>query len=51
MDRKRVNGPEQSVPPLLKNVPATPPLFNEQNKRADQRCAHDLRPICKTCLG
>ncbi|KAI7880188.1 ribosomal protein S5 domain 2-like protein [Lichtheimia hyalospora FSU 10163] len=45
MDRKRVNGPEQSVSPLLKNVPETPSLFNEQNKRADQRCAHDLRPI------
>ena len=47
MDRRRVNGPEQSVPPLLKNVPERQPIFNNDGKRTDQRTIDDLRPICK----
>ena len=47
MDRRRVNGPEQSVPPLLKNLPERQPILNNDGKRVDQRKIDDLRPICK----
>ncbi|KAI8149958.1 ribosomal protein S5 domain 2-type protein [Fennellomyces sp. T-0311] len=45
MDRKRVNGPEQSVAPILINVPERPPLLNSDGKRNDQRSIDDIRPI------
>ncbi|KAI7855832.1 ribosomal protein S5 domain 2-type protein [Circinella umbellata] len=45
MDRRRVNGPEQSVPPLLKNLPERQPILNNDGKRVDQRKIDDLRPI------
>ena len=47
MDRKRVNGPEQSVAPVLTNVPEQPPILNDDGKRIDQRTTDDVRPICK----
>ncbi|KAI8980401.1 ribosomal protein S5 domain 2-type protein [Pilobolus umbonatus] len=44
MDRKRVNGPESSVPPLFKNRDK-PAVVNEANKRADNRGIEDIRAI------
>ncbi|KAI9491510.1 ribosomal protein S5 domain 2-type protein [Zychaea mexicana] len=45
MDRKRVNGPDQSVAPLSTNVPERLPILNNDGKRVDQRSLDDLRPI------
>ncbi|KAI9265195.1 ribosomal protein S5 domain 2-type protein [Phascolomyces articulosus] len=45
MDRRRVNGPEQSIAPILKNVPVRTPLLDKGGKRVDQRTIDDLRPI------
>lgn len=55
MDRKRVHGPETSVPPVLKNVDAqqqkSAAVFDASTKkRADQRALEDIRPICKIAL-
>ncbi|KAI9032661.1 ribosomal protein S5 domain 2-type protein [Phycomyces nitens] len=47
MDRKRVNGPELSVPPIFKKSMEidTTALVNQNKKRADQRGLDDIRPI------
>ncbi|ORZ19510.1 ribosomal protein S5 domain 2-type protein [Absidia repens] len=45
MDRKRVTGPEHSVPPLFKTAAIRKPILNEKNRRLDNRNADDLRPI------
>lgn len=48
MDRKRVNGPEASVAPLLKNANQEhTPILNKENKRLDNRGIEDIRPVCK----
>lgn len=50
MDRKRVTGPELSVPPIFKNSAIRKPILNEKNRRLDDRNSDDLRPICKFFL-
>ncbi|KAI8097719.1 ribosomal protein S5 domain 2-type protein [Halteromyces radiatus] len=45
MDRKRVTGPELSVPPLFKKSTVSKNILNEKNRRLDDRTIHDLRPI------
>lgn len=51
MDRKRVNGPEASVAPLLKNAnQENTPILNKENKRLDNRGIEDIRPVCKFCI-
>ncbi|GAA5811077.1 hypothetical protein MFLAVUS_004506 [Mucor flavus] len=46
MDRKRVNGPEASVAPLLKNANQEhTPILNKENKRLDNRGIEDIRPV------
>ncbi|KAI8076460.1 ribosomal protein S5 domain 2-type protein [Gilbertella persicaria] len=45
MDRRRVNGPETSVPPIYKKEEQTKPVLNAEKKRLDNRAVEDLRPI------
>ncbi|KAF7723767.1 Exosome complex component MTR3 [Apophysomyces ossiformis] len=46
MDRKRVNGPEQSVAPIFKNQVNSTAILNDNNTRLDGRSVEDVRPIC-----
>lgn len=50
MDRKRVTGPESSVPPIFKNAINEQTIVNSDKKRLDTRSFEDLRPICKLHL-
>ncbi|KAG0173681.1 hypothetical protein DFQ28_009183 [Apophysomyces sp. BC1034] len=45
MDRKRVNGPEQSVTPIFKNLAKAAAVLNDNSKRLDGRSVEDVRPI------
>ncbi|CCA73082.1 hypothetical protein PIIN_07036 [Serendipita indica DSM 11827] len=46
-DRRRVNGPEESFPPIFIDDERLEPL-NSDNKRRDGRASEDLRPIFLT---
>jgi exosome complex component MTR3 len=48
-DRRRVNGPEESFPPVFEDEEQAEPLLSN-GKRRDGRALGDLRPIC-TFLG
>ncbi|CAO3592782.1 unnamed protein product [Absidia cylindrospora] len=45
MDRKRVTGPEHSLPPIFKTAAIRNPILNDKNQRLDDRTGDDLRPI------
>lgn len=48
MDRRRVNGPEVSVPPIFKETKELQnEILNNERKRLDNRGLEDLRAICK----
>ena len=47
MDRKRVNGPEQTVVPLVFPPKKLFPILNEKGTRVDGRAKDDIRPLCK----
>ncbi|KAI8973540.1 ribosomal protein S5 domain 2-type protein [Mycotypha africana] len=45
MDRRRVNGPEQSVEPIYKKLEEAVDILNSERKRLDERSTEDHRPI------
>lgn len=44
-DRRRVNGPEESFPPVFIDEPQPDSLLKD-GKRVDGRALGDVRPIC-----
>ena len=48
-DRRRVNGPEESFPPIFDNEAVLLPAI-ATGRRSDGRGKKDLRPICDLTL-